>query len=121
MTDGIIFTKKTKDLIIKTAYSGIKVPFWLKPFIKPGIRIALNFIEKQGDKIIPDNIDGLINGAITETINGNYDKASEYAGTALNIVIDIPLMNEQTEQTMFTDGIRLIIRIIQNWIEKKRK
>lgn len=120
MSDGKIFTQKTKSLIVKTAYSGIKVPFWLKPFVKPAIKVALNFIEKQGDKIVPDKIDYLINNSISETINGNYDKASNQAGIALNMVIDIPMIDETTEHNLFSDGIRLIIRVIQDWIEKRK-
>ncbi len=121
MSDGKVFTEETKELLIKTAVEGIKVPFWAKPFLKPALRATLSFIEPKADKVVPDKIDPLINNAITATIEGDYDRASNQAAVALNMVVDIPLVGEVTEHQMFQDAVRLIIRVIQNWIEKKKR
>ena len=122
MADGQVFTPETKELIVDAAFDGLKpkVPFWLRPFLKPALKALLNFLDKQGDKIIPDKVDKLINLAIKLVIEGDYDGASYHAAEALNIVVDLPLIDEDTEHNMFRDAVRLIIRIIQDWIEKKR-
>lgn len=115
-----VLTQATKDLIVKTVASEVKVPFWVKPFLKPVTRIAINFLDDKGSKVIPDNVDPLINEAITAGVNGDFDKASESAATALNIVIDIPLLNEDHEQEMFVGGVKFLIQVIQSWIAKKK-
>lgn len=115
-----VLTQATKDLIVKTVANEVKVPFWVKPFLKPVTRIAVNFLDSKGSKVIPDEVDPMINNAITAGINGDFDKASESAATALNIVIDIPLLDEDHEQEMFVGGIRFLIQVVQAWIDKKK-
>ncbi|WP_159521763.1 hypothetical protein [Sunxiuqinia indica] len=118
--DGKVFTPETKKLIAKAGDDMIKLPFYAEPFDGPALKIVLNFLDEKADKFIPDDIDPLLNQSINMAFEGNYSEASELAGTALNKVIDIPLLEEDTEQVMFVDGVRFIIRLVKNWIEKKK-
>ena len=120
MSDGKVFTKKTKNLIVKVADDMVKLPFYLEPFDGPGFRMIINFIDSKADKFIPDEIDPLINEGIELAFNGETDAASEKIGTALNKVINVPLLEEDSEQLMFVDGVRFILRVIKNWIENKK-
>lgn len=118
-----VFTKKTKALIVK-ASSGIikeKVPFYIRWFIPSILRVVINFIDTKADKFVPNSIDPLINESIVAGFNGNYKLASIKAGTAMNKVIDIPLLEENAEQIMFVEGVRFLISIIRDWIEKKKQ
>ena len=118
--DGKFFTNETKNLLVKVGDELIKLPFWAEPFDSPAFRWFVNFLDAKADKFIPDTIDPLVNAAIIASFNGNYDLASEKIGTAINQIIDIPLLDENTEQTMFVDGTRFILRLVNNWITKKK-
>ena len=121
MSDGKVFTKETKDKIVQVGDDMIKLPFYAEPFDGTALRILINFIDSKADKFIPDNIDSLLNDGINAAFNKDFDEASEKIGTALNLVINIPLIEENNEQTMFVDGVRFVIRMIQNWISNKSK
>lgn len=119
--DGKFFTKETKNLLVKVGDDIVKLPFWAEPFDGPAFRWFINFLDAKADKFIPDTIDPLVNAAIIAAFNGNFDLASEKIGSALNQVIDIPLLDEDTEQTMFVDGVRFVLRIVNDWISKLKK
>lgn len=118
--NGKVFSAETKKQIARAVDDLIKLPFYAEPFDGPAIKIILNFLDEKADKFIPDEIDPLLNEAITLAFAGNFAEASNLAGTALNKVIDVPLLEEDTEQVMFVDGVRFIIRVVKNWIEKKQ-
>jgi len=120
MSDGKVFSQETKKLIVKAADDAIKLPFYAEPFDGPAIKVLVNFIDSKADKYVPDNIDPLINAGITAGIKGDLDLASLHIGQAINQVVDIPLLEEDTEQKMFVDGVRLILRILDTWIQKKK-
>jgi len=118
--DGKVFTKETKDLIVKVGDDIIKLPFYAEPLDGPALRILINFIDTKADKFIPDNIDPIINSAITLALNGELDGASIEIGTAINLVVDIPLLDEDHEQKLFVDGTSFILSLINNWIQNKK-
>ena len=122
MSDVEVFSKETKELIIKAGSKVIKekVPFYLKWLIPFVLRIIINFIDTKADKFVPDAIDPLINEAIIAGFNGNYELASIKAGSALNKVINIPLVEEDAEQVMFVGGVEFLISMIKDWIEKEK-
>ena len=121
MSDGKVLTKETKALIVQAVDDALQLPWYAEPFDGKLAKILLDFLDKKADKVIPDEVDALINAAITEAFNGQYDLAAEKAGTAINIVVDIPLIDEDTENALIVDSIRVIIRFILNWIEKRKE
>lgn len=122
MSDGKVFSKETKELLVKAGSEVIKekVPFYIKWFIPSVLRIVVNFIDTKADRFVPDSIDPLINEAILAGFGGNYELASIKAGSALNKVINIPLIEEDAEQVMFVEGVRFLISLIKDWIEKRK-
>jgi len=118
--DGKFLSSETKNLLAQMGDDLVKLPIWVEPFDKMGFSAVINLVDKQADKYIPDNLDKPINEAITEAFNGNYDGASSKIGTALNVVIDIPLLNEDSEQVLFVSGVTFLVSLIKTWIEKKK-
>ena len=87
MSDGKIFSKETKELIVSVGDDMIKLPFYAEPFDGPALRVLINFIDTKADKFIPDAIDEYINSGISLALNNNFDEASVQIGTALNKII----------------------------------
>lgn len=119
--DGKVFTKETKKALVKMLDDLIDLPWYLEPLDAPGFNMLIGFIDKYGDKYIPDEIDPLINESIMAAMAGNYDLAAEKASTALNAVIDVPLIEEDQEQAVFLSGITFLINLIKSWVENKKQ
>jgi len=118
--DGKVFSQETKDLIVKVADDVVKLPGWAEPFDGMAFKILVNFIDKQGDKVIPDKFDELINMAVALALNKQYEEAAAEAGAALDALVDIPYLDDDVEKLVFIDGAKFLVRLIQNWIEKKK-
>lgn len=118
--DGKVFSKETKDLIVKVADDVVKLPALIEPFDSMAFSILVNFIDKQGDKVIPDKFDGLINVTVALALNKQYEEAAAEAGSALDALIDIPYLDDEVEKLLFVDGAKFLVRLLQNWIEKKK-
>ena len=118
--DGKVFSKETKDLVVSVIDDVVKVPVWAEPFDGIAFRVIINFIDKEGDKIIPDTFDANINAIIQKALSGGYEEAAAIAGEALDDLIDVPYLEDEIEKLVFVDGARFVVRLIQNWIEKKK-
>ena len=81
----------------------------------------VNFVDKKGDKIIPDEIDPLINSSIQAGLSGDWETAEVQVGTALNKIIDIPLLGEDTEQSLIVNALKVIVDLIRVWITNSKK
>lgn len=117
--DGKVMTKETKSLLIKMGDDLIKAPIWAEPFDGLALKWLIDFIDKKGDQFIPDEVDPHINNAVVLAFAGDYKGAATSAATAMNMVIDIPLIGEDAEQIVFVNGIKFIIGIVQSWISKR--
>lgn len=119
--DGKFLTQQTEDLVAKFLYNLTvqKVPFFLRFVLKKIISIVLAFVGKYADKVIPDAVDNYINIAITELFKGNYDAASLAIGTAGNMLVDIPKIDEDYEQKAFVNASELLVNLIKNSIKNR--
>lgn len=118
--DGKVFQEETKVAIVKMIDDAVKLPFWAEPFDGIAAKGLVNFIDKEGDKYIPDKFDPVINETVNLAIAGKYEDAAAKAGEALDAAIDIPYAPDEIEALLFVDGAKFIVRFIQNWIEKKK-
>jgi len=119
--DGKVLTDETLDMVVVFIYAKIKnkIPGWLKIFniAKLGIKIALNFLMKYGDKVIPDEIDIYINEAVKQFNAGQTEAAIAAIANAENKLIDIKHVDETSEyQLMYANTYALVINI-KAWIE----
>jgi len=119
--DGKVLTDETKDLIVKVGDDVIKLPFWAEPFDGPALKWLITYVDKQGDKIIPDDIDPLINSAIKAGLEGDWDVAEVQIATALNKLVDIPLLDEDAEQSLLVNATKVIVDVIRMWIQKSKE
>jgi hypothetical protein len=119
--DGKVFSKENKDFVVKACDEAVKLPFYAEPFDGIVFTFLLNWIDKNADKLIPDTLDEAINKVVDAVEVKDWNTASEEAGTAINLLIDIPLFDEQTEQRVFVDALKMIIGLIQTWIANKKK
>lgn len=120
MSDGKFFTQETKDLLKKAGDDALKLPFWAEPFDGPAFGIIINIVDKNADKVVPDEYDAGINSAIQNAFAGNFEVAEAEAATILNKVIDLPYLEEDTEYMVFVNGLGFLVSIIKQWIEKKK-
>jgi hypothetical protein len=123
MSDGKFLTPKTTDSLIGLIADELKpkVKWWLRGFVKQGLKIAFTYLNKGGDKIIKDEADFYVNKAVNEGIDGKWDEAALSIAKAENIIFDVPNMSEDQEEKMFYANTNMIIQNIKGWIEKKKK
>lgn len=117
--DGKVFTKETKKLMKKGIDNALQLPFYLEWADGPAAGAIIDIVDKKADKYIPDDIDPLINSGITKAFDGNLEGAATDLGIALNKVIDIPLVAEDTEQGMCVSGIQFLLHLFVDWVDKK--
>jgi hypothetical protein len=127
--DGKFFNQETKDLIVKVGEDLIVgseisknavIATGIEILDGPAIRLFVNYIDRLADQKIPDEFDATINETIKMAIAGDYEEATEAVGTLLDSIVDIPVLDDQLEKLLFVDGLKFIVRLIQNWIEKKK-
>ena len=119
--DGKVFTKETKELIVNLADELVEAPIYIEPFDGVAFRILVNLIDKYGDKVIPDEFDEAINDSVLLALAGEYEAAAAVIGEAIDAVVDIPYIEDDIEALVFIDGAKFLVRIIQHWIESKKK
>lgn len=119
--NGQFFTPETKDLIVKVGDEAVKLPFWAEPFDGLAIRWVVNFVDVKADKFIPDSIDTFINEAIQAGFNGDWDKASEIIGTTVNTLVNIPLLDEDAEQSLIVNLLKVLTDLIRVWIKGNKE
>ena len=120
MSNGKVFSQETKDLIVKVADDVVKLPVYLEPFDAFAFKLIVNFIDDKLDELVPDEFDEFINIAINAALSGNLEEASQNIAQALNILVDIPYLEEEAEQEMFLAGAKFLTSMIKVWIEKKK-
>lgn len=118
--DGKFFSEETKDLIVSVGDDLIKGNAIVEMADGPALRIVVNYLDKLGDKHVPDNFDQPINDCIGLAMSGNFEEAAQMIGETIDKIVDIPKVNEELEKLLFVDGFKFIARSIQVWIEKKK-
>lgn len=118
--NGKVFSEETKDLIVKVADDVVKLPFYAEPFDAYAFKIVINFIDSKLDKYVPDQFDEFINLAVNSALVGNIEEASLNIGSALNLLVDVPYVDEDFEQQMFVDGAKFIASLVKSWIDGKK-
>ena len=120
MADGKFFSEQTKDAIVKFGDELIKVNAFLEVVDGPSLRIVTNYIDKLGDKFIPDEYDQNINDAVTKVIEGDYDGACDDIAVIENKIIDLPYTDEDTELDIFKAGNAFLLALLKDFIAKKK-
>ena len=121
MADGKVFSKETKKFLVDAADAALKLPFYAEPFDGPFISWVINWIDAQGDKVIPDTLDPALNQVVMLCAEKKWDEASEVVGTTINELVDIPGLPEEVEQQIFVDAMKLIVRLVQVWVKGKKE
>lgn len=119
MSDGKFLTESTRELVVKVIDDAIKLPFYFEPFDDVAIKALLKFVDKYADKVIPDNLDEQLNEAIVLALDGNLDEAIFNLVSIGNELVDIPLLDEDTEQQVGVDAAKLIVSFVKDWATKK--
>lgn len=117
--DGKVFTKSTKELLVKVSSEFFNLPIWLKPFIKPATRLLLNLIEKKLDKVVPDEFDKSINKAINLALTGNTSDSTGVLNELDNSINTLAVPDD--ESSLSLNSLKVLIGIIKNWVNEIKK
>lgn len=118
--NGKVLTKETKVQIVKVLDDAIKLPFYIEPFDAIALNTLLNLVDRYADKVVPDELDANLNAAIQLALGGEEEKAIEMVVSIANALVDIPLLDEDTEQEIGINAMKLIISFVKDWITKRR-
>ena len=118
--DGKLFTKETKSLLKKVLDDAIPQHGIKELLSDIGIFGAVELIDYYGDKFVPDEYDPPLNSILTKALDGDYEGAKSEAASLLNKVIDLPYLDETSEEAVFQTGMSFLLKIITNWIDKKK-
>jgi hypothetical protein len=120
--DGKFLTKKTSNLVAELIFNALlkKLKWWMKPIARKLIKLVISFICKGADKIIPDSVDPLINLAINQSNNKDWDGAIDSLAKVENILIDIPGIDEKQEYKIFHSTTYAGVQNLKGWIENKK-
>jgi hypothetical protein len=121
MADGKFFTKETKDLIVNVVDDAVKLGVIGELVDGLAARGLVNIVDHYGDKYVPDEYDATINEVATLALNGEYELAGGKAGELINDLVDIPMLDDSIEKLVFVDGLKFVVRLLQDYIEKKRE
>ena len=121
--DGKLFNNKVSDLFVELIFDQIKnkLPWYLKKIAKVLLGIAMGFVNKYGDKVIPDSIDPYLNEAAEKFKVGEIDAAVAALTNAENILVDIPELNETEEYSLLYGNTYTLIVNLKALIEKRKK
>lgn len=119
--DGKVFTSDTKQLLKGIIDDAVKLGVVGEILDGPMIGASLSLIDHFGDKVIPDEYDTPINSVATKIINKDYEGAKTEIATLVNKLVDIPMVDEVTEEAIFQTGFSFILKILLNYINKKQK
>lgn len=127
--DGQVLTKETKKLIVVIGDDLIKGDMITKNKLLAGLielgdgpilNVVIEFIDAQGDKVIPDELDAKINEACNLAIKGQFEEAAGVAGEVIDQLVDLEKVDDSIEHLVFVDGLKFMVRNIQLYIEKNK-
>ena len=122
--DGKLLTDETKSILVDFIYMEVKaiLPKWITFFgiAKTAIKLGLNYLNTQGDKVIPDKIDIYINEAIKRFNKGEIEAAIAAIANAENKLVDLPNMDETQEYGVWYANSYALVLNIKALIEKKK-
>jgi len=120
--DEKLLSDDTKKILVDFIYEKAKnkLPKWAKLFgiLKAGIRFLVNYLDTQGDKVIPDKIDIYINEAIVKFNMGETEAAIAAIANAENILIDLPNLDEKQEYGVWYANTYALVLNIKAWVNK---
>ena len=120
--DGKVLTKETKKLVIAFLLSLFikNIPWIFRKIVKAVVSFGVNFADKSADKVIPDNIDALINIAITKLNQGDMNAAGQATGTALGLLVEIQNVSGIKKRNAFVTGMQLLFDFIDGKIKNRK-
>jgi len=120
MSDGIFLTKETKKFLSDVLCDTIKLKGIFKLIKRQIVNIALNLIDKYGDRYIPDRFDVKINEVAMLCGEKMWTEAAEIVGNVASG--EIKIKGDQSIKTRwFVNGAMFFASWIENWIEEKKK
>lgn len=120
MPDGKVFTKETKQNLRQVLDDVVALKGWKELLSDIGLWGVVEAVDYFGDKIVPDQYDESLNNITALILAKDYDAAGVALGDLLNVVIDIPVLDETQEEFVFKQGLQFIISILKNYIAKKQ-
>ena len=120
MSDGKVFTDGTKKSILDVVEKAIEVGPVLELVDVLVAKGILDVLDHVGDKFIPDNLDEDLNLVAELCLQEEWELAGASTGSLLNKLIDIPVLEEASEELVFTNGFKFLVSLIKNYIEKKK-
>lgn len=120
--DGKVFSKETEERIVFLVADAVKgkVPLIVRPLVKPAVGIVVGIVNKQLDKVIPDKIDGLLNEAFKYGDKDQWDLAADKVGEAADMLVDIPLVDDNKEKELFVSIAQVIVNAVKTWIDGRK-
>jgi len=117
--DGKVFKKETKKRLANFVDDQIDAG-WFEPVDGLVARGLVDFVDKKGDKFIPDEFDEKIDECVLLCIDGKFEEAAGKAGETIDTLVDLKWLDDDVEALVFVDGSKFIVRLLQNWIEQKK-
>lgn len=120
--DGKVLNDKTKELIIGFIVSlfGRKIKWYVRAIIRPVLRLVINFADGYGDRVIPDEVDSLINISILAINDNEFDRAGQAIGQAIDKMVIIQGTNDIIQRNAIISGAMFVMDLIRGHIEKKK-
>lgn len=115
-----IFSKETKDRLVKVIDDAIEINAFVETIDGPAIRVLIGIIENYADKYVDSKFDELINQVANFALDKDFESALQSLGLILDSLIDIEEMSDENERLIFVDGMRFIGRLLTTYLNKAK-
>jgi hypothetical protein len=84
-------------------------------------KVAISLIDDSLlDKISKDDIKLLLGQLVDAAIAEDVELSEELAAEVLDKLVDVPLLDDETEDLLFEGAVKLIVGAVLNWIKKRQ-
>lgn len=115
-----IFTKEQEQKIAGILDDVAKLKGFLELVDGYAFKIVIAFVDDEFAERIPEQYKDKLRALATALLNEDFDLAETLASEAINELVDLPLLDEETEGVIFKGAIEFVVGLVQKWIAKKK-
>ena len=119
--DGQVLSSGNKKWIANKIDELIVLPWYAEPLDGPAIKVLIDWIDKKGDKIIPDKFDVNINQVVIFCAEKQWEQAAAVLGSTIADLIEIKSIPSEVWQKAVIDTTIAITSIVAAWVDSKKK
>ena len=119
--NGQVLSPANKKWIVEKVDEVVVLPWYVEPIDGTAISLLIDWLDKKGDKIIPDKFDTNINQIVIFCTEKQWNQAAAVLGSTIAELVQVKEIPSDVWQKAVIDTTIAITSIVAAWVDSKLK